>query len=86
VFRLGASVKSRPSAVKNRPGSHFHVHESTSHAAEEAFEEKYELKAKGYSFNWLVLRVAEAMGMTPDQVTALGKYPQTVKARALLCY
>jgi putative transposase len=54
--------------------------------AKEAFEEKYELKARGYDFDRAVLRVAEVMGMHPDQVTALGKSPQTVKARSLLCF
>ena len=54
--------------------------------AKEALEEKYELKAHGYDFNWVVSRVAESMGMLPEEVTAFGKSPRTVKARALLCY
>jgi REP element-mobilizing transposase RayT len=54
--------------------------------AKEAFEEKYELKAHGYDFNWVVSRVAESMGMVPEEVTAFGKSSRTVKARALLCY
>jgi REP element-mobilizing transposase RayT len=54
--------------------------------AKEALEEKYELKADGYDFNWVVSRVAESMGMVAEEVTAFGKSPRTVKARALLCY
>ncbi|EFK95896.1 conserved hypothetical protein [sediment metagenome] len=55
-------------------------------SAEEAFEEKYDLRARGYDFDRAVVRVAEVMGMTAGQVTAFGKSPQTVKARALLCF
>jgi len=54
--------------------------------AKEALEEKYELKAHGYDFNWVVSRVAESTGMLPEEVTAFGKSPRTVKARALLSY
>jgi len=35
-------------------------------SAEEKFEQKYELKAKGYDFNRLILRVAEVMNMEID--------------------
>ena len=55
-------------------------------AANENLEEKYELESKGYDFNRTVQRVAQVMGMQPDEVTACGKSPQTVTARALLCF
>ncbi len=55
-------------------------------SAEEAFEEKYELKARGYDFDWAICRVAEVLDMLPAQVTAFGKSPQTLKARSLLCF
>ncbi len=55
-------------------------------SAEEALEEKYELKARGYDFDWAICRVAEVLDMPPAQVTAFGKSPQTVKARSLLCF
>jgi REP-associated tyrosine transposase len=55
-------------------------------SAQEALEEKYELKASGFDFNRAILRVAEVMGISPEQVTAFGKSPQTVKARSLLCF
>ena len=55
-------------------------------SAKAALEEKYALEARGYDFKWLISRVAESMGMVPEEVTAFGKSPQTVKARALLCF
>ena len=55
-------------------------------SAEEAFEQKYELKSKGYDYNRVVKRVAEVMSMEVEQVLAFGKSPQTVKARSLLCF
>lgn len=54
--------------------------------AGEALEEKYDLKARGYDFNRAVSRVAEVLGLSPDRVTAYGKSPRTVEARALLCF
>src|SRR4030042_5151445 len=55
-------------------------------SAEEALEQRYELKAKGYDFDRVNERVAEVMGIKSDQVTAFGKSPQTVQARSLLCF
>ncbi len=55
-------------------------------SAKEEFEEKYELKAKGYDFERVVRRVAEVLAMDVAGVMALGKSPQTVKARSLLCF
>ncbi|MFZ3044536.1 MAG: hypothetical protein WA151_01370 [Desulfatirhabdiaceae bacterium] len=53
-------------------------------AAQEALEQKYDLKAKGYDFDRVKERVAEVMGMDSVQVTAYGKSPRTVQARSLL--
>lgn len=55
-------------------------------AANESLEQKYYLKTKGYDFNRTVDRVAQVLDMAPDEVTAYGKSPKTVKARALLCF
>ena len=55
-------------------------------AAEEKLEQKYALKVQGYDFERVVQRVAQVLGMEPKEVTALGKSPRTVKARALLCF
>lgn len=52
----------------------------------EALEEKYLLKTRGIDFDQVVLRVARVMKLSPDQVTAYGKSPQTVQARSLLCF
>jgi hypothetical protein len=35
----------------------------------------------GYDFDRAVVRVAEVMGMSPEQVTAFGKSPQTVRLK-----
>ncbi|MFW8600663.1 transposase [Desulfobacterota bacterium M19] len=55
-------------------------------SAKEKFEEKYELEARGYDFERVVRRVAEVLAMDVAQIMALGKSPQTVKARSLLCF
>jgi len=55
-------------------------------SAQEELEQKYDLKAKGYDFDWVTERVAEVMSMEIEQVTAFGKSSQTVNARSLLCF
>ena len=39
-------------------------------SAEEKLEQKYDLKAKGDDFDRAAQRVAEVLGMEPDEVTA----------------
>ena len=55
-------------------------------SAQESFEQTYALKTKGYDFDQVKIRVAELLGLKPNQVTASDKSPQTVRARSLLCY
>jgi len=55
-------------------------------APREPLEEKYDLKARSYDFDRAVSRVAEVLGLAADRVTACGKSPRTVEARALLCF
>lgn len=55
-------------------------------AAGEQLEQKYALRASGYDFDSVVQRVAQVLSVKSDEVTAYGKSPQTVKARALLCF
>jgi REP element-mobilizing transposase RayT len=55
-------------------------------AADETLERTYELRANGYDFDQAVERVAEVLGMNTEKVTAPGKTPPRVKARALLCF
>ena len=50
-------------------------------AAEETLEGQYTLKAMGDDFDRAVVRVAEVMGMSAEQVTAFGKSPPTVRSR-----
>jgi len=54
--------------------------------AQEDLDRKSQLQAAGYSFDWLVGRVAVQLGIEPKEVLAPGKYPSAVKARSLLCY
>ncbi len=55
-------------------------------AAQENLDRKSQLEAEGYSFDWLVGRVARQLEIEPKDVLAPGKYVQSVKARSLLCY
>ena len=60
--------------------------ESALQAVRENLESQYELKSKGYGFDWLVERVALLMDLEPGDILSAGKYPQRVRARSLLCY
>jgi len=55
-------------------------------SAKEAFEQKYDLKARGYDFDRVVHRVAEVLDMEIEAVLSFGKSPRTVMARSLLCF
>ena len=55
-------------------------------AAQENLDRKSQLEAAGYSFDWLVGRVAMQLEIEPKEVLTPGKYAQSVKARSLLCY
>jgi REP element-mobilizing transposase RayT len=54
--------------------------------AKENLDRKYRLEAGGYDFEWLVGRVATLLKLKPEDVLTSGKYPQSVRARSLLCY
>jgi REP element-mobilizing transposase RayT len=54
--------------------------------ANERFERRYDLRAKGYDFDGVVKRVSEIMRLEPSDVLRPRRVPQTVKARSLLCY
>ncbi len=54
--------------------------------AQEDLDRKSKLEAAGYSFDWLVGRVARQLEIEPKEVLAPGKYALNVKARSLLCY
>ena len=63
-----------------------HFVETVLKAAQESLDRKCQLEAKGYSFDWLVERVARQLDVEAKDVLAPGKYAQSVKARSLLCY
>ena len=54
--------------------------------AKERLEERYQLKAQGYSLDKVAIRVSSELGIDAEQVWMPGKHPITVKARSLLCY
>ncbi len=54
--------------------------------AQEDLDRKSKREAAGYSFDWLVGRVARQLEIEPKEVLAPGKYALNVKARSLLCY
>jgi chromosomal replication initiation ATPase DnaA len=54
--------------------------------AQEQRERQCQLEAYGFTINQVAERVAAILGVKYEQVWEKGKYPQTVKARSLLCY
>jgi len=54
--------------------------------AKEDFERKHQLQSEDMSFDHVVNRVAELLGLTFEQVLARSKHKETVAARSLLCY
>ena len=54
--------------------------------AQEGFERKYELKAKGYGLDVLARRVAELFDINPDEIYLAGKYRKRVQARSVFSY
>jgi len=55
-------------------------------ACQERLERRYRFEAQGYGFDWLVDQVAKLFNLERDIVTRPGRYPDTVKARSVLCY
>ena len=54
--------------------------------ANEAYERKYRLKAKGIDIDTVAQRAAQIVGIESSQVWTPGKQPKIVQARSLLCY
>jgi hypothetical protein len=56
--------------------------------AEENFERRYRLAAKGYNLNWIAKRVGELLGISCEEILEPGRVRGRVKVRArnLLCY
>ncbi len=60
--------------------------ESVLASANEAMERKYDLESRGFTLDKVAARVAEVLGMNPEDVWATGRYRHIVEARSLLCY
>jgi putative transposase len=54
--------------------------------SEEKYERKHMLKQQGYNLERIAERVAEVLGMEPDEVFTMGRQLRKVKARSLLCF
>jgi len=54
--------------------------------ANEKYERRYELKARGYTLNRIAERVAELSGMKEHEVFSKGRQKRKVAARSLLCF
>ncbi len=54
--------------------------------ANEAYERKYRLKAKGIDVDTVAQKAAQIAGIEPSQIWVSGKQPKVVQARSLLCY
>ena len=54
--------------------------------AQEQFERKYELTARGYNLETLCQKVAGIFNVTPKEIYTQGKYKNRVKARSVFCY
>ena len=53
---------------------------------QEQLERRYQYQSRGYDFEWLVDQVARLFDMGTEKVVRPGRYPDTVKARSVLCY
>ena len=54
--------------------------------AHEQRERRYRLEVEGFTIEQVAQRVAAILGVKSEKIWEKGKYPQTVKARSLLCY
>jgi REP-associated tyrosine transposase len=54
--------------------------------AKEAYERKYQLRAKGLGLDDIAGKAAQIIGIDPELVWVKGKQPKVVQARSLLCY
>ena len=61
------------------------VRQTLKHANEQ-LERRYKVRSQGFDIDRLAERVADLMGIPAQQVLAVGKKRQTVRARSLLCY
>lgn len=55
-------------------------------ASQEQMERSYRLRSQGMDLEKLAQKVAEVLGMEPEEVWSSGKHRRTVQARSLFCY
>lgn len=60
--------------------------ESVLVAANEAMERKYDLQSRGFTLTKVAARVAEVLGVKPQDVWSVGRHHKIVQARSLFCY
>jgi REP element-mobilizing transposase RayT len=60
--------------------------ESVLKKCQEQLESRYNYRARGYDFDWLADKVALLFDIDKNSVIRPGRYPDTVKARSVLCY
>ena len=54
--------------------------------AQENFERRYRLRAKGIDFNRVVDRVCDILNVNSNEIFLTGKQPKRVMAKSLVCY
>ncbi|MFW6271620.1 MAG: transposase [Desulfosalsimonas sp.] len=54
--------------------------------ADESFERKYVLKARGVDVDYIAAKVAAMLGMANEDVWTKGRHKRVVAARSLICY
>jgi REP element-mobilizing transposase RayT len=55
-------------------------------SAEEALENRHELRVRGFDLTKIASRVAEVLSVKPEDIWARGRYRKIVEARSLFCY
>jgi putative transposase len=55
-------------------------------SAEETMEKRYALRSRGFDLKTVASRVADVLGVKPEEVWAKGKYRRIVEVRSLFCY
>ena len=53
---------------------------------EESYDKRQRLRQQGYNLNRIAERVAEVLGVEPEEVFSKGRQDRKVKARSLLCF
>ncbi len=60
--------------------------EAVLESCQQEYEQKYLLKSRGFDFDAVVNRVADALGIDKAEVFSAGRQPHRVEARSSLCF